>query len=182
MATSPETKRAGLGRTVKKLVNNVWFVTVFGGFLVAGIWYLVNAAIDVVPIIKRAGSQIESVQRTIDRLNANLVSKIEGGIDVNVGINNRLERNYVITFKGNRLNLAKGEIVVVSNEGSEFKPTIHLFVTEVVEHRDPRTDAELFIGKEAAELLRFKNYQALGIGRFKIRRLDTESHRGESKS
>lgn len=87
------------------------------------------------------------------------------GTLVKVGINNDLLRNHVSVLKDNSFDFAFGDKFYLCNpnDGENYRPIIRMVVDQVVDGRDSKSEAEIFISKTAAERLGLTERLSRGI-------------------
>ncbi len=97
-------------------------------------------------------------------------------MEIKVGISKDLKQNTISTFKGNRANLKYGDPVKLTNVISTYKTSINLLVGYEYERNSDNSEADIFISKEAAEYLGFKDYKKIGIITLFLKKTQTEQN------
>ncbi|MEI6822966.1 MAG: hypothetical protein WCL51_13615 [Bacteroidota bacterium] len=83
----------------------------------------------------------------------NYLSKDLDGVELKVGINSYLEGNNVTVFKNNKAGLRFTNALFATNPINRYCSTIKLLVSNEIEKNGDKSDAEIFISKEAAAFL-----------------------------
>jgi len=143
------------------------------------IFYIVFICIstyNIFPVIHETKNSVDSLKIEVSKIKNNYILKDKGGIDINVGINSKLIGNNIIVFKNNSFGLKYTQVIILSNpiDKNNFNPTVQLLVTEEVNRNDDKSEAEIFISKDAAFRLGLENNLNKGVFKLKMKQKEKE--------
>jgi len=152
-------------------------LNILGGFigsiLFAGIVFFFGY-LNIIPKINETFEIVQSVRDEIAEIKNNYLIKDSEGIDVVVGISTEVEQHHVIVFTDNSVGLRYSDPFELFYSVGKFAPKLQLLVT-IARNRDgDSSQAEIFISKEAAETIGFRNYQKTGVVKMKARKLKSD--------
>jgi len=161
-------------KTWKDSTLGKFFINTSSGFianlLLALIIYLISVY-NVIPIIKNTKTTLDSVKVDLCKIKNFYLTKDKEGVDIKVGISAELEGNNVTVFKNNTFGLVYTKAIYLTNpiDFNNFCPTVQLIVTYEAENDDNKTDADIFISKDAASRLGLTRNIAKGVFTLKMR-------------
>jgi hypothetical protein len=155
----------------KWLVSNPIIAGIISNLLVIAILY-VFSVYNLVPSIRETNDNVKSIKNDISLLKENYLSRDLDGVEIKVGINSNLEGNNVAVFKNNKVGLRFTNALFATNPINRYCSTIKLLVSSEIEKNGDKSDAEIFVSKEAADILGFTRYRRQGIFILKIKKIE----------
>jgi hypothetical protein len=178
--------RAKKESLLKRTLQHPLGASIYGSFFASLCLLCVTyffAYLDIRQDIKHIRSNIELLSTTDSCLNKklkdifdNFIMKDEG-IEIEVGVSSELNRNNVSVYKGNNDNLKFCDGIILTNSIHDLKPSIKLvvgLVRDKDEQNSENSKADIFISKDAAETLGFKDYKKTGIMKMNLKKLPKE--------
>lgn len=162
--------------SLKKFVNKPLPSSILGSLIVWAV-LLLGTYMDIRGDIKYIRTQVDTLSslnvnynKKIKELTDNYVMKDEGN-EVSIGVSTELERNSVSVYKGNDQSLRFSDAILLTNSVHLYRPAIKLVVCYERDRDNDESEAQIFISREAAEFLGFRNYKKEGIFRVSMKKL-----------
>jgi hypothetical protein len=162
---------------LNKFLKSNYTAGILSGLVVALVIYF-SQNINFIPEIYDTNDNVKMLTKNIDSLNSiineirnNYLAKDEDGIEVYVGINNDLSENTISVFTNNSCKLEYSDAIILTNPIDNFSPSIKLVVCREIERNGDLSKAQIFISKEASELLGFFRNNESGIMKLSVKKL-----------
>jgi hypothetical protein len=169
---------------LKRFYHSQIGASILGSLVVSFVVLLIGFAIGLLDIRKdflHIRSNVDTLSNRSDITNKKLKEFTDNyinieGQEIKVGVNSELNRNTVSVYKGNKANLKFCDGIIITNTVHDLKPSVKLVVGIEKEFNDnnDQSEADIFISKEAAETLWFKNYKKVGVSTMTLKKLPKE--------
>jgi hypothetical protein len=147
---------------------------IFGGVvssvIVTAIVYLCGY-LNRIPKIDFIYEDVETIKKEVIDIKNQYLSKDTDGIDIMVGVSGEASDQLVIIFSDNTANLRYGDPIELYYSVGDFSPKLKLLVSKERDRNGDKSLADIFISKDAAKAIGFKDYQKTGIVKMKARKL-----------
>jgi hypothetical protein len=128
--------------------------------------------LNIIPKIDAIYSNVSEIRNEIIEIKDNYLIKDADGIDVTVGVSSEANDHLVIIFSDNPANLDYSDSFELYYTVGKFSAKLKLLASIARDRGEDKSRADIFISKEAAETIGFKDYQKTGIVKMKARKLE----------
>jgi hypothetical protein len=143
---------------------------IVGSLIFALIVYFMGY-LNIIPKIGLIHDEVKNINTEIKEIKNNYLSNDTEGVDIMVGVSSEANNHLVIIFSDNSANLKYSDPFELYYSVGKFSPKLKLLVSVERSRNEDRSRADMFISKEAAEIIGFRNYQKAGIVKMKARKL-----------
>jgi hypothetical protein len=150
-------------------------MNIFGGIIgaiaFAAIAYFAGY-LNTIPQINSIHKNVDMIKSEIIEIKEKYLSKDTDGIDIMVGVSSEAADHLAIIFSDNSANFKYSDMFELYYPVGKFSPKLRLLVSIERDRNGDKSRADIFISKEAAEIIGFRDYQKTGIVKMKARRLE----------